>query len=83
MDCFVASLLAMTDYSALRALFDRALDRGQFGLVPNSDQDAILDLQLVLRIGGDLLVAGGGPAVQQPADVGKTRTVRSRTRKKA
>ena len=38
---------------------------------------------VIQRAQANPLVAGAGPAVQQPADVGKTRTVRSRTRKKA
>ena len=38
---------------------------------------------VIQRAQANPLVAGAGPAVQQPADVGKTRTVRRRTRKKA
>ena len=33
---------------------DLLADRGQLGLVPDADQDAAFDLQLVVGVGGDL-----------------------------
>jgi hypothetical protein len=45
-------------------------DRGEFGFIPDADQDAGFDLELVLGIGGDLFVAGRDVivGVQRPVE---------------
>jgi tripartite-type tricarboxylate transporter receptor subunit TctC len=52
------------------ALRDFLSDRGEFGFIPDADQDAGFDLELVLGIGGDLFVAGRDVivGVQRPVE---------------
>src|ERR1700737_2551565 len=55
----------MADYAyanppyALRASHPHPLpDRCKFCLIPDTDEDTAFDLKLVVRVGGDLLIAG-------------------------